>query len=142
VDVPDRATTVAAPACADCRVQARVAPGAAREAGVFLRGSAATSDRYDAVVLDDGRLQLRRLDAGRPTVLAEAPSGIADRTALTLLTLDASGAGPVTLTASVAGGATVTATDASASAKAAPGQAGLWTYTAGVRFDDFQLLAR
>jgi hypothetical protein len=118
-------------------VEARVRPGDALEAGLFLRGSHAGSDRYDAILLRDGRLQIRRLLAGRPTVLAEVASGVADRTAFTLLALQATGAGPVQLVASVNGAPRLSATDASSAALPAAGHGGLWTYSAGVRFDDF-----
>jgi hypothetical protein len=141
IDTPDRATATGAPACGDCTVTARVQPGAAMEAGVFLRGAAATSDRYDLIVLRDGRLQLRRLVAGKPTVLAEVASGIADRTSFVTVALSASGAGPVVLTGALGGVAVLTATDPGAGALGGAGAAGLWTYTAGVRFDEFEVRA-
>lgn len=136
VDTPDRATAVAPAPCADCVVEALVRQGPGREAGVFLRGAVAGSDRYDLIVRDDGQLLLRRLDAGRPTVLAAAPSGV-DRWSFVRLALEATGAGPVSLFAWVDGVPRLAATDASASAHGGAGLAGLWTYTEGVRFDDF-----
>jgi hypothetical protein len=137
VDTPDRATATGAPACADCAVEARVQPGSALEAGVFVRGAASTSDRYDAIVLPDGRLQLRRLNAGKPALLGELAGAVTSRTAFTLVTLSATGSGPVALTVSLEGVPRLSATDTSASAITGPGNGGLWTYTAGVRFDDF-----
>ncbi len=136
VDTPDRATAIAPAPCADCVVEALVREGPGLEAGVFLRGTVAGSDRYDLILRDDGELLLRRLDAGHPTVLASAPSGV-DRWSFVQLELEATGAGPVSLVAWVDGVPRLAATDASASAHGAAGLAGLWTYTAGVRFDDF-----
>jgi len=137
--VPDRATASGASPCADCAVEALVRAGSGREAGVFLRGEHATSDRYDAVMRDDGRLQLRRLDAGRPTVLADAalPAGARDR--FVRLRLEARGAGPVSLSVSLDGAPALAASDPGAGALGGPGHAGLWTYSAGVRFDDFSI---
>jgi hypothetical protein len=138
VNTPDRATATAAPACADCLVEALVRQGPGREAGVFLRGAVATSDRYDLILRDDGQLLLRRLDGGTPTVLGSAPAGV-DRWSFVRLALEATGAGPVSLVASVNGVPRLAVTDASAGAHGGAGLAGLWTYTAGVRFDDFSV---
>jgi hypothetical protein len=118
-----------------------VQPGAALEAGVFVRGTVAGSTRYDAIILPDGRLQLRRLDAGTPTVLAELAGAVPSRSAFTRLTLLATGSGPVALTASLDGVPRLSASDASALAVGGPGNAGLWTYTAGIHFDDFAVRA-
>src|SRR5207244_6266698 len=87
--------------------------------------------------LANGTLQIRRHNGGSITVLASAPSGIADLSNWATIALSATGANPVQLVASVNGAAKIFATDASASAIAGAGTAGMWTDVAGVFFDDF-----
>ena len=114
----------------------RAGPG--REAGVFLRGAVDTSNRYD--LHPQGRRTAPAAAPRRraPTVLASAPASV-DRWAFARLTLVATSGGPVSLTALVDGVPRLAATDASASAHGGAGLAGLWTYTADVRFDGFVL---
>ncbi len=138
LETVDRATATGVAACADCRAEALVLPGSALEAGVFVRGEHATSDRYDAILIPGGQVQLRRLNAGSPTVLAQGPSG-ATPGAFARVAVSASGAGPVTVVAEIDGVERLRAVDSSAAAVTVAGHAGLWTYNAGVRFDDFVL---
>jgi hypothetical protein len=141
IDSVSRATAIGAPACAGCRAEALVRPIDAIEAGVFVRGEHETSDRYDAILVPGGLLRIRRLVAGRATVLAEGPSGIASPAGFARVALSASGGSPVTLVAEVDGVERLRAVDASAAALPGPGHAGLWAYGAGVRFDAFSVSA-
>ena len=125
--------------CGDCRVEAQLI-GAAPETGVSLR-AATPDDRYDAVVLADGTVRIRRVNAGVPTTLAEGPGGLADPTSPFTLSLSAAGSNPVALVAAVNGAAVAAAGDADPAALGASGPAGLWTLNTGVRFAAFRLYA-
>jgi hypothetical protein len=117
-------------------VQARVVNFAAGVAALDLRESA-SGDRYDVALLANGQLQIRRHDGRATAVLAQGASGIADLGNWATIGLSASGAGPVQLAASVNGTVKLTATDASGSAIAVAGTAGMTTNLAGIWFDDF-----
>ncbi len=133
---------VSGASCADCRVEARGVGFGVEELGLFARARAsAPKDRYDAVVLGNGKLRIRRTVGGATTVLGEAASGIASLDEYARLTLTVTGSGPVTLTASVNGVARLTVTDSSPGSLSSAGSAGLWTTHAGVVFDDFRLWA-
>ena len=122
--------------CDNCRVEAQIG-FAGPETGLSLR-AATPDDRYDAVLLGDGTLRLRRVRAGLPVTLAEAPSGLADPTASFTLSLSATGANPVQLVAGVNGVPVAAALDTDPAALAS-GPAGLWTLTSSVRFATFRL---
>ena len=123
--------------CGDCRVEAQLVV-AGSETGLSLR-AATPDDRYDAVILADGTLRIRRVRAGAPVTLADAPSGLLDPTGGFTLSLSATGAAPVQLIASIDGVPLATAVDADPAALGAPGLAGLWTLDKGVRFAAFAL---
>jgi hypothetical protein len=123
--------------CRDCQVQVRLQAYGVHEAGVVLR--ARGESHYALVFLNTRRIQLRRYEGTRYTVLGEASSGRASAWEPVTLTLAAQGSGPVELTASVEGQVRLVVTDSSASALVAPGFAGLATPIAGVWFDDFQV---
>jgi hypothetical protein len=126
--------------CRDCSVSTSVLGFGVPEAGPFLRApSVSSADRYDAVLLAGGTLALRRVRGGVATVLAQAPSGLAEYDLPATITLAASGTGPVGLTVALNGVQKLSASDASAQALTAAGFAGLWTGSAGVVFDDFVL---
>src|SRR2546421_7035867 len=71
------------------------------------------------------------------TVLGRASSGIADLSNWATISLSATGTNPVRLVASVNGTAKIIGNDASASAIAGSGTAGMWTDVAGVIFRSF-----
>ena len=123
--------------CHDCQVQVRLQAYGVHEAGVVLR--ARGESHYALVFLNTRRIQLRRYEGTRYTVLGEASSGRASAWEPVTLTLTARGSGPVELTASVEGEVRLVVTDSSASALVTPGFAGLATPIAGVWFDDFQV---
>lgn len=123
--------------CADCRVEAQVIGFGIAPAALYVRAAPeAAWDRYDLLLVPDGKLQLRRYRGTSVTVLAEGPSGIANLDDAARLSLTANGAGPVTLTAAVNGITRLVTTDSSSQALTGPGQAGIWTTRAGVVFDD------
>ena len=122
--------------CADCSVSAQVVNFGAAVAELDLRQQP-SNDRYDVALLTNGTLQIRRHNGTTITVLGSAPSGIADLTNWSTISLSATGANPVRLVASVNGSAKIVASDSSASAIAGAGTAGMWTDVAGVIFDDF-----
>src|SRR2546430_14303952 len=122
--------------CADCSVSAQVVNFGAAVAELDLRQQP-SNDRYDVALLTNGTLQIRRHNGTTITVLGSAPSGIADLTNWSTISLSATGANPVRLVASVNGSAKIVASDSSASAIAGAGTAGMWTDLAGVIFDDF-----
>ncbi len=131
-----------AASCADCTVRASLLGFGVPEVGLYLRAPQAGSrDRYDVVLTGAGTLVLRRVRSGVATVLAEAPSGLAELDLPATVSLGASGAGPVSLTVKLNGVQILTATDASAAALGGAGYAGLETTNAGVVFDDFALTA-
>jgi hypothetical protein len=123
--------------CRDCVVQARLQHFSQDEAALVLRAEG--SARYTLVYRQNGRIQVRREEAGRVTVLGEASGGLSSSREPVTLSLSAQGAGPVELVASVEGQVRLTVVDSSGSALTAPGLAGLRTPTAGVWFDDFQV---
>jgi len=126
--------------CGDCQVQASVDGFGVPHTGLVLRAtSAAGGNRYQLDLLGNGHVQLQRVTGSGTTVLADAPSGIADLSASAVLALSATGSGPVQLTAQVNGRVVASATDASGSAIGGAGYAGLFTGNAGVWFDDFEL---
>jgi hypothetical protein len=125
--------------CDDCQVEARVHAFGVDEAGVVLRAEG--DDRYALVLLPQGRIQLRRYQDGRFTVLGEAPSGQASSWDAVRLSLSVWGAGPVRLSASVDGQVRLTVTDDDPAALTGEGFAGLATPIAGVWFDDFLVRA-
>ncbi|HZI08220.1 MAG TPA: hypothetical protein VEZ71_29640, partial [Archangium sp.] len=125
--------------CDDCQVEARVQAFGVDEAGVVLRAEG--DARYALVLLSQGRIQLRRYQDGRVTVLGEAPSGQASSWDAATLSLSVWGAGPVRLSASVDGQVRLTVTDDDPAALTGEGFAGLVTPIAGVWFDDFLVRA-
>jgi len=138
---PSQATARSGP-CLNCHVEADLTPYGVAEAGVFLRAPSTTSaDRYDAVLVRTGQVQIRRIRGGVVTVLGTASSGLTLSYQSARLSLSASGTGPVTLAASVNGVQRLTVTDSSADALGSGGYAGLDTTSAGVPYDHFQLWA-
>jgi hypothetical protein len=124
--------------CRDCTVQARVLTFGTT-GGVYLRApSPGATDRYDLVLLANGRLQLRRVRSGSATVLGDVPSGVDTTASYVTLTLSASGSSPVALVGRVNGSVVLSVSDGS-SAALGSGFAGLWTLNAGVVFRDFVL---
>jgi len=121
--------------CRDCQVEVRLQHFSEAEAGVVLRAQG--SARYTLVTREDRRIQIRREEGGRVTVLGEARSGLSSAQEPLTLTLSARGSGPVELTASVDGQVRLSVVDSSSSALREPGLAGLITPIAGVWFDDF-----
>lgn len=108
LDDVDQAIETAA-SCGDCRAEAQIG-GAGPETGLSLR-MATAGDRYDAVILADGTLRIRRVRGGVPSTLVEAPAGLADPTDAFTLSLSAAGTNPVRLSASVNGAPIATAAD-------------------------------
>ncbi|GAC1343929.1 MAG: hypothetical protein NVSMB23_18280 [Myxococcales bacterium] len=139
LDGVDQALETAA-SCADCRVEARVLGYGVPETAISLR-AVTPGDRYDAVLLANRHVRIRRVRAGIPTTLGEAPSGLLALNEWATLSLEAHGAGPVVLTASVNGVPRLAASDAAATAIEGAGSAGLWTTNAGVAFGAFRLVA-
>ena len=125
--------------CADCQVQARVQAFSMDEAGVVLRAHG--NARYALVMLPGGRIQIRRYQGRRFTVLGEATGGQASAWEPVTLTLVAWDSGPVRLSASVNGQLRLTVMDADPAALRGAGLAGLATPIAGVWFDDFEVRA-
>ncbi|HEY2028328.1 MAG TPA: hypothetical protein VGH20_03875, partial [Myxococcales bacterium] len=121
--------------CADCTVQAQLVNFAAATAALDLRQQP-SGNRYDVALLSTGRLQIRRHTGATTTVLGDVASGIADLGGFSTIALTASGS---TLSAAVDGTTKLTVTDASTSAIAAPGTAGIATDVAGVWFKNFQV---
>jgi Flp pilus assembly protein TadG len=122
--------------CADCSVRARVVAYGMATAALDLRESSG-NDRYDLLLLANGRIQIRRHNGTATTVLGEAASGIADLTEWATLSLSAAGAGPVQLVASVNGVVKLSVTDSSSSAIVAAGTAGMTTDRSGTKYLDF-----
>ncbi|HUJ24394.1 MAG TPA: hypothetical protein VLW85_00135 [Myxococcales bacterium] len=122
--------------CADCSVSAKVVTFGAATATVDLRVQA-SGDRYDAALLTNGDVEIRRHNGSATTVLGDAASGIADLSSLSTIALQASGAGPVQLVASVNGVAKLSAVDSSSAAITSAGTAGVSTTVAGIAWDDF-----
>src|SRR5438270_13552716 len=78
LDGADRATEKPF-ACGDCSVSASLRGYGVPELGVFVRAPSTTSnERYDAVLLADKNVQIRRVRTGGTTVLGTGASGIAD----------------------------------------------------------------
>ncbi|HWE26063.1 MAG TPA: N,N-dimethylformamidase beta subunit family domain-containing protein [Myxococcales bacterium] len=126
--------------CADCRIDARFNGFATPATGFTLRETP-SGDRYEMVVLSNGRLQIRRWTSGSMTVLGDVASGIAWLNDWSTAAFSVQGDGPVQLTGSINGSLKLTVTDTSAQAIAAAGGAGLTTREAGTWFDDFKLTA-
>lgn len=122
--------------CGDCRVEARLINFAAGFAALDLRVQP-NGDRYDAALLADGHLQIRRWRAGASTVLGDVPSGIAELGWWSKISLESTGTGPVQLVAAVNGVPKLSVTDASTSAIGTAGTAGMSTSLAGIWFADF-----
>jgi hypothetical protein len=118
--------------CADCRVEAEVIGFGTPETGLFLRASPGGADRYEAVLLGDGRLQIRRVVGGSASTLASVASGVAAGS-WARIGLGASGS---TLTATVNGVEVARTSDGTL---AGSGLAGLRASSAGPAFDDFTL---
>ncbi|WP_228530934.1 MULTISPECIES: sialidase family protein [Myxococcaceae] len=126
--------------CRDCRVEATVLGFGVPETGLFLRAPALRpDDRYDAVLLGDGRVQVHRHRAGLVTVLGSAASGLAALDTPAKLSLSAVGSAPVSLVLAVNGVPRVSTEDTGPSALVEAGYGGLWTNRAGVVFDAFRL---
>ena len=138
-DALDRAV-VKGVACADCRIDARLVGYGTGATGFTLRETG-SGDRYDLVVLSNGRVQIRRWRSGTASVLGDAPSGIPDLGEWATAAFTVVGPGPVTLTATVNGALRLTVTDASTQAITSAGAAGLTSLAAGTWFDDFTLTA-
>jgi hypothetical protein len=122
--------------CADCTVRSRVIAFGMATAALDLRESSG-NDRYDVVLLANGRIQIRRHNGIATTVLGEAASGIADLTDWATLSLSVAGAGPVQLVASVNGVVRLSVSDNSSSAIVAAGTAGMTTDRSGTKYLDF-----
>ncbi|HEY1485858.1 MAG TPA: hypothetical protein VGF84_07125, partial [Micromonosporaceae bacterium] len=122
--------------CADCSVQAALVNFKAATAALDLRQQV-NGDRYDAALLSTGHLQIRRHNGVTTTVLGDVASGIVDLTNFSTITLTATGSAPVQLSVAVNATTRLTVSDASASAIAAPGTAGIATNVAGVFFKNF-----
>jgi len=122
--------------CADCTVRSRVIAFGMATAALDLRESSG-NDRYDVVLLANGRIQIRRHNGIATTVLGEAASGIADLTDWATLSLSVASAGPVQLVASVNGVVRLSVSDNSSSAIVAAGTAGMTTDRSGTKYLDF-----
>ncbi len=118
--------------CRDCSVEAALRSYGTR-AGVVLR--AAGGDRYEALILPGGDVELARVRGGARAVLGRAPSGTSGLTWLRL-GLSASGGATTTLRVSVDGRLVLEADDASG--LDAAGAPGIASEVAGVLFDDFR----
>ena len=118
--------------CADCSVSADVV-GFGDPAELDLRVNG--DDRYDLTLVASGHVQLRKHKGGVVTVLADAPSGIADVGDWANLALTVSGTSAVSLSGAVNGRVLLTARDASSVLGA--GGAGLAATIAGVWFKNF-----
>jgi hypothetical protein len=126
-------------ACADCRVETVLAGFGVRESGVFVRGQGAVAtDRYDAVILANGQVSIRKIRGTSVQVLGTAASGIPKLSRGAVLSLEASGAQPVLLVVKVNGAPRLSVED-DLDVISAPGLAGLWTTHAGVWFDNFKV---
>jgi len=136
LDALDRAE-VAGIACADCRIDAQMVNFAGGESMLELRGSG--SSRYALALRADGVVELRRYSGGGVTVLASAPSGIADLTGWSSFSFVVEGAAPVSLAGYVNGKLKLSATDSSSAALTAAGAAGIAATWAGIWFDNFTL---
>src|SRR5207302_9218565 len=84
-------------------------------------------------------LEIRRYNGGGRTVLASAPSGIADLKNWSSVSFVVQGAGPVSLSGYVGSTLKVSASDSSSSALSAAGAAGIAATYAGIWFDNFTL---
>lgn len=135
----NRLATANAAVPADVMVQARLRlTGDGTGSGVVAR--AAGSSFYAARLLSTGRLQLVRMDAGAPTVLADVAVSLAAGETHSL-GLTVTGGAPVALTATFNGTTVATATDASPE-RLASGAAGLLSgSSARTQFDDFSVTA-
>jgi len=123
--------------CDDCRVQARLVGFGVPETALFLRATA-SGDRYDLVLLGNGKLRLRRWHGAVATTLGEAASGVDVRDWATL-SLSVAGKTSVHLVGTVNGVPKLSATVSGALAIAGPGAAGFSSTRAGVCFGSFRL---
>src|ERR1700686_1303575 len=123
--------------CDDCRVQARLVGFGVPETALFLRATA-SGDRYDLVLLGNGKLRLRRWHGAVATPLGEAASGVDVRDWATL-SLSVAGKTSVHLVGTVNGVPKLSATVSGALAIPGPGAAGFSSTRAGVCFGSFRL---
>lgn len=137
LDAPDLAQEVPV-TCADCRVEAKVLGFGVPEIGVSLRASI-NGDRYDAILLGNGSLRIRRVRGGAMTTLGEVPGGAGPLDQWITVSLQAVGGNPVQLVAAVNGADRLSVTDGSTNAITSAGRAGLWTTRQGVMFQAFKL---